>query len=128
MRRWIIPFLAIALLLSLVGNFVGLGYALGQWRGERPGLSLVEGTIGAYPPELRRAIRAELAAGRADFVAGIAELRQARRAMIAALQAVPFEPAALREAQRNVAARTAALQQQVHAAMLAAAEKRAQQP
>lgn len=126
MRRWIIPSLAVALFLSLIGNFVGLGYALGQWRAERPGMALVQAALGDYSPELRRAIRAEFAAGRGNFVADVAALRQARRAMTAALQAEPFDAAALRDAQQTVAAQAATLQQRVHAAMLAAAEKRAQ--
>ena len=126
MRRWIVPLLAIALFLSLIGNLVGLGYALGQWSTERPGMALVQEAMADYPPELRRAIRAEFAAGRADFVADVAALRQERRAMVAALQAEPFDAAALRAAQQAVAARTAALQQRVHAAMLAAAESRTQ--
>ena len=123
MRRWIVPALAIALFLSLIGNLVGLGYVLGQWSTERPGMALVQEAMADYPPELRRAIRAEFAVNRAEFVADVAALRQERRAMVAALQAEPFDAAGLRAAQQAVAARTASLQQRVHAAMLAAAER-----
>jgi uncharacterized membrane protein len=122
MRRWLVPLLAVALLLSLTANFVGAGYALKTWRAEAAAMSFVTGALGGYSPPLRKAMRAAFVADRRALLAALRDLRDARRAMRAALEARPFDAGAAEAAMQAVDARTTALQQRVHAAMLAAAK------
>jgi len=83
---------------------------------ERSGGEIAE----RFPPAARWRIGRELLFGNRAFRQELRALGQARREMFAAMRADPFDEAALAARMVDVRARTAAVQEMSHAAMLRA--------
>lgn len=113
MSRW-------SLVASVALNVFLLGFIIGDFaRPLRTAQGLAE--LGShYPDEVRRAIRAEMIAGRRDFRASIEEFNAVRAELFEAMRAPEFDRAKAEALMAEVRAKTIALQAQLQRATLAA--------
>jgi uncharacterized membrane protein len=101
------------LIVSLVANFLVLGFAAARYRNfEDAGAveRIVELGARAFPRELRGQIGKELKGHRGQLRGALRELGEARREMLRQMAAEPLDRAALDAAFAEVRARTDALQ------------------
>lgn len=115
--------LKLALVVSIVLNFVALGMVWGLVTRTGPSGSLLRASVAALPADDRRAFRQEIrevwrAAGTAqrDVPGGAAG---APRRMLAALEAEEFDAAAFAAALQEAQARLVAISDQMHAQLVA---------
>jgi uncharacterized membrane protein len=105
--------LVVVLVISLAANFfgagliaAGVGFQKRLAAFDRSVMQLAE----RFPPEIRRAVAADLIARRDESFKALDELRAARREMFAAMRAEPFDRMRLERALAAVRARTQTLQ------------------
>jgi uncharacterized membrane protein len=103
--RWGMTLVWVVLVLSLAANafFIGVTLRHGAFLRPRPpgAGDLVIGPgvfLGELSKETRRTVLKEMRAHRGDFSARVADSMAARKAVIAAMKADPFDPAAYRSA------------------------------
>ncbi|GAB4352832.1 MAG: hypothetical protein Kow0026_10630 [Oricola sp.] len=93
--------LAIILVPMTVLAFLSAGAAVWMWR--NPGaVMVVRQTVETYPAPLRKALRAEFRASRADVADDVARLDAARRRVLELLKADPLDEDAVRAAMAEV--------------------------
>lgn len=92
-RSWGRIVLILALVLSLIGNALALG-ALYRLRETRTALLGPDVAASRLPDDLRRDLRRALRAEARDLMPLLREVGTARAAVVATLQARPFDPAA----------------------------------
>jgi len=117
--RWGMTVMWIVIVLSLAANafFVGVTLRHGAFLHSRPvgAADLVIGPgvfLGELSKETRRSVQKEMHARRGNFSARVADSMAARKAVIAAMKADPFDPAAYRSALEKSAAVDSGARQQ----------------
>lgn len=109
-RSWIWTAVLIALGLSIAVNFFMVGYAVYTVREGGNARELIGSIASAYPPEVRQEFRSVLRDNRPRTLAALRDLRRARAGLTAAVNASPFDEAAVAAAMRNVRVATENLQ------------------
>ncbi|BBK30967.1 heavy-metal resistance protein [Stella humosa] len=102
--------LAAVLALSLVANFFLAGYALNDRGRAQAGGILAEGALAAYPEPVRQEFRRILRDNRLRTFAALRDMREARRSLAEAVNARPFDEAAVTRAMAAVRSATDGLQ------------------
>jgi len=114
--------LKLILVVSLGVNLAIGGLALGVWAIDKPRRPRSPDAVAflsfALPQEHRNALREQLVSRRAELRANRAAIYQMRRQMIVALQAEPFEVAAIEEILQRQRERFLALGVLAHSALL----------
>lgn len=118
--NWLRLVLSAAFAASVLANVFLVGFVL-RGQQEAPAAAiLADGIIGTYPPEVRTEFRRVLRESRAEAGAALRDLREARRALSAAANAAPYDPAEVASAMAEVRRATDALQGVVQAVLLEA--------
>ena len=99
----------VALVVSLAVNFLAIGFLGVVAGGALVTRGLWRQATAEYPAEFRAAFRREAIADRREIRSALTALRDARAAQHRALTAVPYDPAAVDAAQREVRVRVGAL-------------------
>jgi uncharacterized membrane protein len=107
-RGWSIALWGL-LALSLFGNAVAVGIYLRVSAVTE--VTQFGSAYRALPADVREDIRAEMSDARPEFRKALVKLGLARRQLLAAAQAEPFDPAAYDQAAAEVRAATAAIQE-----------------
>ena len=114
--------LKLVLVISLGINLAIGGLALGVWAIDKPKRPPSPDAVAflsfALPQEHRDALRTQLVSRRTELRANRAAINQMRRQMIVALQAEPFEIAAIEEILQRQRDRFLALGELAHSALL----------
>jgi uncharacterized membrane protein len=119
--RRVIVILAVCLVVSVSLNLFAAGAFVALRSLERSfGLGALMQT---YPPSVRREVREKVLADRLTLRAVIADLRDARQRMFAAMRADPLDREALARAMADVRAKTTALQAFFQSALAASLEE-----
>ena len=106
---------------SLIGNFFSAGYVLKSQR-DAPAMSiLAESAFSAYPEEVRFEFRRLLRENRAQTVAALGKLREARRQLASVASTSPLDEEEVTKRMTDVREATEALQRLMQDLLLQAA-------